>query len=200
MPIGGIALPVYHRDAETRRRLRGPTLTKDELLLEAAIRVAQIEAGKRLYREIKAKEKRAEKAQERKAAKDREEKAARARAQKEAAEARENKLRVPQGLNKTQKKRWGERFVSLPSGLTMSRSALAETRHRASLQFGGGPSSIMNQKKADMKNQKSKNKTHTTMDSMAKLPLHGDTAKDVKRPSPATPRRTSVLSRAFCLC
>lgn len=169
----------------------GPTKTDDELLLMEAIRVAQLEAGKKLFNAWKAKEREAEKAQEQKAAKARERKAARARAQKKAAKAREIKLRMGQGT-KTEKKRQGGRFVSLPSGLTMSRSALAETRQRASSQFGAEPSFI--------KNQKSKDKAPTIMDSAAKFLLHKDTAKGIKRPSSAVPRRTSLTYRAFCLC
>ncbi|KAG6031944.1 hypothetical protein E4U19_007786 [Claviceps sp. Clav32 group G5] len=153
MPLGGI-LP-YCPDAEELRRLKGPT--EDEILLMEAIRVAQVEAGKKLFNEIKAKEKKAKEDQERKAAKAREEKAARARAQKEAEKALDKKI------------------------------PLAETRQRANSQFGGGP-------KADTKNQKGKDKAPT------KFSLHGDTAKGVKRTSPAIPRRTSLSSRLFCLC
>ncbi|KAG6027102.1 hypothetical protein E4U40_001705 [Claviceps sp. LM458 group G5] len=183
MPLGGI-LP-YCPDAEELRRLKGPT--EDEILLMEAIRVAQVEAGKKLFNEIKAKEKKAKEDQERKAAKAREEKAARARAQKEAEKALDKKIRMGHGLTRTHKKSQGKKFVSLPSGLTMSRSALAETRQRANSQFGGGP-------KADTKNQKGKDKAPT------KFSLHGDTAKGVKRTSPAIPRRTSLSSRLFCLC
>ncbi|KAG5933558.1 hypothetical protein E4U60_004405 [Claviceps pazoutovae] len=191
MPIGGFT--TY--DDEARRQSIGRTWTHDEFLLQEAIRVAQIRAGKKLFRKMKAKEKRAEEAQKRKDAKAREEKAARARAQKKAAQARENtKLRVGQSLAKTQKKRQDDKFVSLPSGLTLSQSALAEARQRANSQFGGGP------KKANTKNQKGKNTAPTIMDSIANFLFNGDTAKGVKRPSPATPRRTSLAYRAFCLC
>ncbi|CCE33438.1 hypothetical protein E4U35_000910 [Claviceps purpurea] len=104
MPIGGFIPPIY--SDEERRKLLGRTSTHEELLLRDAIRLAQINAGKKLLRKMKAQEKMAEEAQKQKDAKAREEKAARARARKKAAQARENtKLRVGQSLAKTQKKR-----------------------------------------------------------------------------------------------
>ncbi|KAG6052478.1 hypothetical protein E4U17_005762, partial [Claviceps sp. LM77 group G4] len=104
MPCG--ATPAYRRNVEELRRLKGPT--DDELLLREAIHIAQVEAGKKLLKKIKAKEKKAKEDQERKAAKVREEKAARARAQKEAEKAIDKKIRMGHGLTRTHKKSHGE--------------------------------------------------------------------------------------------
>ncbi|KAG5980454.1 hypothetical protein E4U55_004016 [Claviceps digitariae] len=136
---------VSANSAAIRRQLAGPTMNKEDINLAAATRAAQIEAGAEIDEIIKALDKKAARARDKKAARAREQKLAKAQEQK-AAQDRKQNITNPRGNQCPLDKRpssaprtRSERFVSLPSGLTLSRSDLAETKRRASSQFGCGP-------------------------------------------------------------
>ncbi|KAG5932969.1 hypothetical protein E4U53_001141 [Claviceps sorghi] len=115
---------------EARRYLAGPTLGRDEIYRAAATRAAQIEAGAEINEIMKDLEKKAERAREKKAAK-----------------ARAKKCRLDERCSAARRRR-SDKFVSLPSGLTLSKSDLAKTKRRASSHFGCGPALITKEKQA----------------------------------------------------
>ncbi|KAG5926705.1 hypothetical protein E4U42_003028 [Claviceps africana] len=161
------------RSPEARRQLAGPTLGKDEIYRAAAARAAQIEAGAQINEIMKDLEKKAERARERKAAK-----------------ARKNQCRLDERPSASRRRR-SEKFVSLPSGLTLSKSDLAKTKRRASSHFGCGPRLVAKEKQA------------ASIKPAPNPSVHSDTAR---RASVTTPRRTSKSkkskksSAALCLC
>ncbi|KAG6002760.1 hypothetical protein E4U21_002783 [Claviceps maximensis] len=144
----------------------------------------------------RAREEKAAKAREQKIAKEQEKRSAQPQEKRAAAKPQSNRCPLDKPPSSATRRR-SERFVSLPSGLTLSRSDLAETKRRASSQFGCGPNFLAGTSARYGKDRQAS--------SSGKPPANTDTAR---RASGATSRRTSksnksnrgVSSAALCLC